>query len=151
MSAPPPVRPPLTLAAFTPYRIVALARRLSEELGEAYRHEGVTIPEWRVLAVVAQAPVSAARDVARMTPMDKMAVSRAVSSLEGKGLVTRERGEDRRVSSLRLTPAGEIVYQRVAAIALVYEEKLLRRLPDDDRRAFLAGLAALDAADRAAG
>lgn len=150
MSAHPPARPPLTLAAFTPYRIVALARRLSEELGEAYAHEGVTIPEWRVLAVVAQAPVIAARDVAQMTPMDKMAVSRAVSSLEDKGLVSRERSEDRRVSSLRLTPAGEIVYQRVAAIALRYEEKLLRRLPDAERRAFLVGLAALESVDRAA-
>lgn len=142
--------PPLRLAAFTPYRIVALARRMSEELGAAYAHEGLTIPEWRVLAVIAQEPVTAARDVTRLTPMDKMAVSRAVGSLEEKGLIQRERSEDRRVSALRLTAAGEIVYQRVAAIALSYEDKLLQRLSASDRRAFLDGLLVLEIRDRAA-
>jgi DNA-binding MarR family transcriptional regulator len=150
MTDPRPGQPPLRLAAFTPYRIVALARRMSGELGQAYRHEGLSIPEWRVLAVVAQEPVTAARDVARLTPMDKMAVSRAVNALEKKGLIVRERHDDRRVSSLRLTSAGEIVYQRVAALALSYEEQLLGRLSDVERRAFLEGLAALERTDRAA-
>ncbi len=138
-------RPPLRLSEFTPYRIVALGRRMSEELGRAYRKEGLTIPEWRVLAAIGGAPVIAARDVVAMTPMDKMAVSRAVNSLEGKGLVLREQSGDRRVSALRLTEEGEIVYQRVANIALIYEQKLLHHLSDADRRAFLGGLAALEA------
>lgn len=142
-------RPRLKLAEFTPYRIVALGQRLSEELGAAYRSEGLSIPEWRVIAAVAQAPSVAARDVVAMTPMDKMAVSRAVSSLELKGLIERHAAEDRRVSALRLTERGEIVYQRVAAIALRYEDELLRRLPPADRNAFLDGLSAIEAAGRA--
>ncbi len=143
-------RPRLRLAEFTPYRIVALGRRLSEELGEAYRNEGLTIPEWRVIAAVAQAPSVAARDVVAMTPMDKMAVSRAVTALEEKGLIERQTAEDRRVAALRLTANGETVYQRVAAIALRYEDRLLRRLSPADRKAFLDGLEALEAMDRAA-
>lgn len=140
----------LRLAEFTPYRIVALGRRLSEELGAAYRNEGLSIPEWRVIAAVAQAPSVAARDVVAMTPMDKMAVSRAVAALEKKGLIERQKAEDRRVVALRLTAKGEIVYQQVAAIALGYEDRLLRRLSPADRKAFLEGLAALEAVDRAA-
>lgn len=143
-------RPRLRLAEFTPYRIVALGRRLSEELGDAYRNEGLTIPEWRVIAAVAQAPSVAARDVVAMTPMDKMAVSRAVTALEEKGLIERQTAEDRRVAALRLTANGETVYQRVAAIALRYEDRLLRRLSPADRKAFLDGLEALEAMDRAA-
>lgn len=135
---------PLRLSAFTPYRIVALGRRLSEELGNAYRNEGLTIPEWRVLAAIGEAPIIAARDVAQMTPMDKMAVSRAVLSLERKGFIQRERTDDRRVSSLSLTSDGEIVYHRVVAIALGYEKNLLDRLSPADRRAFLEGLSALE-------
>lgn len=143
-------RPRLKLSEFTPYRIVVLGRRLSEELGGAYRNEGVSIPEWRVLAAVAQAPSVAARDVAAMTPMDKMAVSRAVIALEKKGLIERRRAGDRRVSVLRLTAAGEIVYQKVADIALRYENELLARLQPADKKAFLDGLAALEAAGLAA-
>jgi DNA-binding MarR family transcriptional regulator len=143
-------RPRLKLTEFTPYRIVALGRRMSEELGQAYRNEGISIPEWRVIAAVAQAPSVAARDVVAMTPMDKMAVSRAVGSLEVKGLIERQPAEDRRVAALQLTARGEFVYQRVAAIALRYEDQLLRRLPPDDRRAFLEGLSALEASRCAA-
>lgn len=142
-------RPRLKLAEFTPYRIVALGRRMSEELGAAYRNEGLSIPEWRVIAAVAQAPSVAARDVVAMTPMDKMAVSRAVAALESKGLIERQAAEDRRVSALRLTATGEIVYQRIAAIALRYEDELLGRLPPADKDAFLEGLSALEAAGRA--
>ena len=143
-------RPRLKLAEFTPYRIVALGRRMSEELGAAYRNEGLSIPEWRVIAAVAQAPLVAARDVVAMTPMDKMAVSRAVTSLESRGLIERQTADDRRVSALRLTAKGEIVYQRVAAIALRYEDELLRCLPSADRDAFLKGLSAIEATSRAA-
>ncbi len=137
-------RTALTLAHFTPYRIVVLGQRMSEQLGAAYRDQGLTIPEWRVLAAISQAPTVAARDVAFITPMDKMAVSRAVASLEGKGLILRVQSKDRRMASLRLTSKGESVYEKVAAIALDYEEKLLCRLDLADRRAFLKGLSCLE-------
>lgn len=150
MSEAAPHRKALTLAHFTPYRIVVLGQRMSEQLGAAYRDEGLTIPEWRVLAAISEAPDVAARDVASMTPMDKMAVSRAVASLVGKGLILRVRTKDRRVASLRLTAKGESVYEKVAAIALDYEEKLLRRLAPAERRAFLEGLSRLETIAHAA-
>lgn len=145
------VTPPrLKLAAFTPYRIVALGQRMSEALGAAYRSEGISIPEWRVMAAVAQAASVAARDVVAITPMDKMAVSRAVAALERKGLIEREQSRDKRVSTLKLTAKGETLFQRIAAIALKYEESLLQRLPPADRKAFLDGLAAIETVERAA-
>jgi DNA-binding MarR family transcriptional regulator len=140
----------LKLSAFTPYRIFALGQRMSEALGAAYRNEGVSIPEWRVMAAVAQAPSVAARDVVAVTPMDKMAVSRAVASLERKGLIEREQSRDKRVSTLKLTAKGETVFQRIAAIALKYEDALLQSLPPADRKAFLDGLAAIETVQRAA-
>ncbi|HBS31583.1 MAG TPA: MarR family transcriptional regulator [Parvularcula sp.] len=142
--------PRLKLDAFTPYRIVALGRRMSEALGAAYRNEGISIPEWRVMAAVAQAPSVAARDVVAVTPMDKMAVSRAVAALERKGLIEREQRRDRRVSTLKLTAKGETLFERIAAIALRYEDSLLQRLPPSTRKAFLDGLAALETLERTA-
>lgn len=137
---------PLDLASFTPYRLVVLARAMSEQLGALYESEGLTIPEWRVLAVVSQAPSVAARDVVARTPMDKMAVSRAVATLEEKGLIVREPAADRRVSSLELAAKGRAVFDRVSAIALRYEAKLLQTLGDEERGAFLAGIKALELA-----
>jgi DNA-binding MarR family transcriptional regulator len=143
-------KPRLDLAAFAPYRLVVLGRAMSEQLGAAYAVEGLTIPEWRVLAVVSQAPQVAARDVVSKTPMDKMAVSRAVASLESKGLILRAPTADRRVSALKLSAKGRAVFERAAAIALAYEKSILGSLREAERRAFFDGLEKLEAAVRAA-
>ena len=136
--------PRLDLSIFTPYRLVVLARAMSGQLGAAYEGEGITIAEWRVLAVAAQAQRIAARDVVARTPMDKMAVSRAVASLESKGLVVREIAADRRVNALSLSAEGRAVFNRVAAIALGYEASLLSALRPEESRAFFAALSRLE-------
>ncbi|OFX02875.1 MAG: hypothetical protein A3E78_02660 [Alphaproteobacteria bacterium RIFCSPHIGHO2_12_FULL_63_12] len=136
----------LDLSVFTPYRIAFLGRMMSEQLGAAYSSEDLTIPEWRVLAVISQQEAVAARDVVARTPMDKMAVSRAVASLESKQLILREPTDDRRVSALRLSPKGKSVVERVSAIALEYEKALLDAMPEAERAAFFAGLARLESA-----
>ena len=125
------------LDQFAPYRIVALGHAVSRRLARAYADEDLTIPEWRVLAVISQADVLAARDVVRMTPMDKMMVSRASASLEEKGYVVRApSGEDRRVMTLSLSPTGRALFDRVAALALNYEEELLSALSAQERHVF---------------
>lgn len=133
--------PDLVLERFTPYRIVALGHAISMRLAEAYRDEDVTIAEWRVLAVIAQAARVAARDVVKRTPMDKMTVSRTVSRLEDKGLVKREIDpRDKRVGALSLTPAGRAVFDRIAGLAMAYEESLLSALSLSERKAFVGAL-----------
>ncbi|MEL7488552.1 MAG: helix-turn-helix domain-containing protein, partial [Pseudomonadota bacterium] len=67
-----------------PYRMVALGHAFGRRLSAVYDGENISVVEWRVLAVIGQQTAMAARDVVRQTPMDKMAVSRAVASLEGK-------------------------------------------------------------------
>jgi len=141
----------LNLSAFLPYRIAVLARALSEKLGAAYAGEGLTIPEWRVLAVVSQEKAVAARDVVARTPMDKMAVSRAVASLEKKGLVLRQTASDRRVSAIELSAEGARVAKRVADIALRFEAEIAGELTASERENFLEILTKMESAtDRAA-
>lgn len=141
----------LDLSVFTPYRIALLGRLMSEQLGAAYSNEDLTIPEWRVLAVISQQDAVAQRDVVTRTPMDKMAVSRAVASLEAKKLILRERTEDRRVSALKLSAKGESVFDRVSTIALAYEKALLGAMPENEREALFAGLARLESAIESSG
>ena len=137
---------PFILEEFAPYRIVALGHAISGRLARAYRDENITIPEWRVLAVIGEAERVAARDVVRRTPMDKMTVSRAVASLEQKGFVNRAPDEaDRRVSMLSLSPDGRKVFDRVAAMALDYEDALLSTLDPEEAAAFRMVLEKLEA------
>ncbi len=135
----------LVLDQFAPYRVVALGHLISDRLSRVYRDENITIPEWRVLAVIGEADRVAARDVVRKTPMDKMTVSRAVTSLEQKGFVTRAADEsDRRVSMLSLSPAGRTLFDRIAALALAFEDDLLSSLEPDEAAAFRLALEKLE-------
>ena len=135
----PDTAPPLILAEFLPYRLVVLGDQISRRLARAYEAEGVTIPEWRVLAVVSQKREMAARDVVAMTPLDKMAVSRAVASLEKKGLLERRLDPgDKRVAAMRLSAAGRALFSRIARLALDYERRLLAALSAEEKRALRA-------------
>ncbi|MEO1137594.1 MAG: MarR family transcriptional regulator [Pseudomonadota bacterium] len=125
------------LDEFAPYRIVALGHAISGRMAGAYRDEGITIPEWRVLAVIGQVETLAARDVVRKTPMDKMTVSRAVSSLEQKGFVHRAtHPEDKRVSMLSLSQEGRALFDRVGEMALAFEDDLMSTLDPEEAAAF---------------
>ena len=143
-------RRPFVLEEFAPYCIVVLGHAISGKLSNAYADENLTVPEWRVLAVVAQADAIAARDVVRQTPMDKMTVSRAVASLESKGFVNRAPDtRDKRVSTLSLSKEGRIIFERVAALAVTFEDEMLSALDANERRQFTATLSKLERKVRA--
>lgn len=127
----------LHLDRFVPYRLSVLTNTVSMRIAHAYEREfGLSIPEWRVLAVLARYPNLSAVDVAERTAMDKVAVSRAVQGLlKARRLVRTYDKGDRRRSVLRLSSAGQSVYMRVAPLALSYERKLLAALSPSDRRA----------------
>lgn len=128
---------PLHLDRFIPYRLSVLSNTISMLIASAYEREfGLTIPQWRIMAVLARFPDLSAIEVAERTAMDKVAVSRAVQGLLSSKRVLRayDKG-DRRRSILRLSAAGQAVYTRVAPMALRYEEQLLSALSPNDQRA----------------
>lgn len=125
----------LHLEQFLPYRLSVLANTLSASLAGFYAPQhGLTPPEWRVIAVLAQHPGLTAAGVVARTAMDKVAVSRAVARLLRQGRLSRRRStEDRRCTSLELTRAGQALYRDVAPRALAYERDLLRVLPRSEQ------------------
>jgi DNA-binding MarR family transcriptional regulator len=125
----------LKLDDFVPYRLSVLTNTVSTAIAGAYADRfGLSIPEWRVMAVLALEPGLSAAEVAERTAMDKVAVSRAVSHLlRTKRVVRAFADADRRRSVLRLSAEGEGVYRRVVPFALRYEERLLADLTDAQR------------------
>ncbi len=125
----------LELDRFLPYRLSVLSNIVSTAISGAYEKRfGLTIPEWRVMAVLAMTPDLAAAEVAQRTAMDKVAVSRAVASLlRQRRIVRRTAHADRRRSLLRLSQAGRRVYAQVVPVALDYERDLLAPLTQKER------------------
>ena len=96
----------LELDRFLPYRLSVLSNRISQDLARLYAERfDLSVTEWRVLAVLGRYPNLSANEVAERTAMDKVAVSRAVTSLlECSRLKRRTHGSDRRRSVLALRP-----------------------------------------------
>ena len=139
---------PIRLDRFLPYRLAVLSHRLSETLAGIYegRH-GISTPQWRVMAAVAEAPGRTAQDVVRMTPMEKATVSRAVSALIARGFLKREADDrDGRASRLMLTPAGEVAYADIAPAVREIEARLEASLPEGARERILLTLDTLETA-----
>jgi DNA-binding MarR family transcriptional regulator len=127
----------LELDRFLPYRLSVLSNRISQDIAALYAERfALTVTEWRVLAVLGRYPDLSASEVAERTAMDKVAVSRAVSSLLASGRLKRQmHGHDRRRSVLELSAKGYRVYDEVAPLALAYEQRLLEGLQPDERAA----------------
>lgn len=124
----------IDLERFLPYRLSVLTNVVSGAIADAYRRRfGLTIPEWRVIAVLARHPGLSAAEVAAHTRMDAVAVSRAVTRLLRAGRLRRSvASADRRRSVLRLSTAGTAVYREIAPLALGYERELLAGLNRDE-------------------
>lgn len=128
----------LQLDRFVPYRLSVLTNRVSSAIARHYGERfKLTIPEWRVTAVLGETPGLSAREVAARTAMDKVQVSRAVASLIDAGRVSRTPdNEDGRIGHLELTRAGRAVYDQIVPLALQFEEQFLAVLTAAERKEF---------------
>jgi DNA-binding MarR family transcriptional regulator len=128
----------LILEEFLPYRLSVLAHTISTTIAKVYEKKfGVSIPEWRVIAILGRFPGLSAVEVADRTMLDKVAVSRAVSKLIKNGRIDREFADaDRRRSILKLSAAGQTVHNEIAPLALAFEHELLQGISAADYDAF---------------
>ena len=123
----------LILEDFLPYRLAILSHTVSTLIARVYdKRFGLTIPEWRVIAIVGRFPGLSAVEVAERTMLDKVAVRRAVTKLIKAGRIEREFADaDRRRSILTLSEEGRKVHDEIAPLALGMEEDLLHGLSDE--------------------
>lgn len=125
----------MVLERFLPYRLSILSNRVSRAIARRYAKAfGLTIPEWRIIAVLGRAPGLTATEIAEATEMDKVAVSRAVARLaKARRLAAKADSSDARRQLLTLTSHGENVHARIAPIALESERRLLASLSTRER------------------
>lgn len=125
----------LILENFLPYRLSVLSHTISTTIAQVYEERfKLSIPEWRVIAILGRYPGLSAVEVAERTVMDKVAVSRAVTKLLKNGRIDREFADaDRRRSILNLSEEGRRVHNEVAPLALQFERDLLEGLSAEDK------------------
>ncbi len=129
-----PMDDELILEEFLPYRLSVLSHTISTNIARVYEKRfSVSIPEWRVIAILGRFPGLSAVEVADRTLMDKVAVSRAVTKLIKNGRIDRQFADaDRRRSILNLSEEGRKVHNEIAPLALQFERELLQDISEED-------------------
>lgn len=128
------MQPNSTLARFLPYQLSLASNAVSGRIAMEYRQRwGLSIPEWRVMAVLGDAGGMTQRDLTKRTLMDKVAVNRACKVLEERGLAQRQPNEqDGRSHLLELTGEGTAMHSEIMPMALEMESKLFGGFSPDE-------------------
>lgn len=120
-------RTKLLLDRFLPYRLSVASNAVSQVIARAYEStHGLSMQEWRVIAVLGEAERLTQQGIVAKTKMDKVTVSRAARSLEDRDILRREaNADDARSLWLSLTAEGRKIYVKVVPAAVDLEREVL--------------------------
>lgn len=135
----------MQLQQFLPYRLAVLTDAVSAAMAAVYQQRfELSRDEWRLLAALGEHGRIQAAVAAQITTLDKMQASRALRSLEARGLIVREADTaDRRHVQVHLLPAGRTLLRQLAPMVLAREAYLLEALDDEERAVLDRALAKL--------
>jgi DNA-binding MarR family transcriptional regulator len=136
----------LKLDQFLPYRLSIASNRVSSAIATAYQALfALRIPEWRLVAVIAEGEGMTQQALGTATRMDKVSVSRAAIALVDRGLLQRRPNpQDQRSHLLSLTDAGRTLYESVAPKALELEARIFEGFSREEIATFQAMLTRLE-------
>lgn len=130
----------LKLAQFLPYRLSVAANAVSGRISQSYRKRfNLKVPEWRVIAILAEYDRVTPQDIGKYGELDKITVSRAARALLSRGLILQSSNPtDGRSHFLELTPEGRKLYRQIVPEARALEAELLTHFTPEEHALFHA-------------
>ena len=115
------------------YLLAASSEKASEQFHDQVRARGLRVPEWRVLACLADTDGMMITRLASLSLLEQSRMTRIIAQMENKNLVRRtvDTADKRRVR-VQLTDKGREVADRLVAEAKTHEAALLSSLADTD-------------------
>lgn len=122
------------LATYFPYMVRLFYRDVSQSVENVYSSVfGLSVSEWRTMSVLHDFEPLSAKEIVSRSSMDKVVVSRSISSLQEGCLLERHIDPaDRRRVLLRLTRKGKDVMADLVPRVLEVERQLLAGLSEDE-------------------
>lgn len=127
------------------YRLLALTNSLGRSAARDFAADiDMTVPEWRVLAVLGSRGALSLAALTRVLAVDKGWVSRTVAQLERRGLVSRTPDPaHERMFALTLTPSGVRMHIRGSAVSIARQKALESAFSKEELKALYEALARL--------
>ena len=129
---------PLPIEQSLFFRMVLTVNLTARPFARLYsRKYSLNLTEWRVMITLASAPGTSANEIARLSGLDKMTVSRSLASMIRHGYVDRRNSShDRRRWISTLTPKGRRVFGAIAPRGAAREAALFAGFSPAERRTF---------------
>lgn len=142
-------RPPDTpIGQFLTYRLARVQAKLNAQANRLVKDcAGLTLTQWRLIALIGATGRSTAAQLSRYAAMDKGLISRNLKALGEENLVRIIRDtEDNRLQHLELTAEGRALFDNTLPRMQARQNALRDRLDEEEVRAFLATLDKLEQA-----
>ncbi len=138
----------LGLQSFLTYRLARVHAKLNTQAAHVLReHAGLTLTQWRIIALLGVTGEATSTTLTRSTAIDKGLFSRNLRTLVDAGLVVvKPDRRDQRQHTLCLSAKGRSVYQRTLPIMRARQSFLLGCLSPKERDAVFSALDKLSVA-----
>lgn len=121
----------IELERIIPYVANRLTFRLNQLLKQDLKPFGLSIVEWRVLAVLAANETATINEIANYAMLEQPTASRLLLRMEEDKLIERNRDAvDGRVRSISLTPLGHKRHQEARSTVLAHTDRAIDGLSD---------------------
>jgi len=131
----------LDLASYLPYLLNRAGSRIAASFSVVARDYGISLQMWRVLAALHHRDGQRIGDLAETTSIEVSTLSRALGTMEDKGLLERRRsGGDARTVTVHRLPAAIDLTDLMIPIAMHYETSALAGFTDDEAKMLKAML-----------
>jgi len=109
-----------------PYLLNRVGVSVAERFTRRLEQHDVTLPMYRVLAVLRQTGTHTLGELSGMVSVELSTLSRLIGNMVRRGLVTRIRPESNaRIVEIDLTPDGAAMADRLMPIATLFEDTLI--------------------------
>lgn len=123
------------------YLIHEVARLMKRRFEEEAQTHGITLPQWRTLAVIEQNNDIAQAGIAAAIDADPMTMSGILDRLDKRGLIERYADpNDSRAKKARLTAEGHALFEEARSVGLAMYETALEGVDAGQQQVAIATL-----------
>lgn len=129
------------LERFPPYLMNRIMNRLNINLKKSLKGDGISVAEWRVLAVLEKRGSVNMSDLSVFTLIEQSTLSRTIDRLVTRDLVRKVTdGNDGRVNLIDLTDKGEEAFNKIWPIARYQSARAFKKIGPGELEAFTTTL-----------
>lgn len=128
----------LPLQHYLTLRMSRVQAKLNAQASQLLRETvGLTLTQWRIVALIGVAGQTHLSNITKQTAMDKGLLSRNLKTLVANGLVLTQQDEaDQRVQHLTLSPDGQAIFDRAVPITQRRQAWLRQDLTEEEIQTF---------------